>query len=86
MINISETILNYTRRIKLAFHSHKCELHYVPAICVAYDDASVCRGERTRDAQSASVRAVTLALYAHVFIWAYAHDSSPVIPSELAER
>ena len=69
MINILEIILNYMRRIKLAFHRHECELHYVPAICVAYDDASAWRGERTRDAQSAPVRALTLALYAHFVIW-----------------
>ena len=50
MINILEIILNYTRRIKLAFYRHECELHYVPAICVAYDDVSAWRGECTRDA------------------------------------
>ena len=55
--------------MKLAFHRHKCELHYVLAICVAYDDASAWRGERTRDAQSAPARAVTLALYSHFVIW-----------------
>ena len=69
MNHILEIILNYTKRIKLAFHRHKCELHYVPAICVEYDDASAWRGERTRDAQSAPVLAVTLALYAHFVIW-----------------
>ena len=52
MINILEIILNYTRRIELAFHRHECELHYVPAICIAYGDASAWRGECTRDAQS----------------------------------
>ena len=50
MINILEIILNYTRRIKLAFHRHECELHYVPVICVAYDDASAWSGEGTREA------------------------------------
>ena len=54
-----EIIFNYTRRIKLVFHRHECELHYVPAICVAYDDAS-------------AWRAVTLALYAHFVIWVWA--------------
>ena len=50
MINMFEIILNYMRRMKLAFYRHECELHYVLAICVAYDDASAWRSERTRDA------------------------------------
>ena len=72
MINILEIILNHTKRIKLAFHRHEYELPYVPTICIACDDASAWRCERTRDAYFAPVRAVTLALYAHFVIWVQA--------------